>query len=456
MDVNVTGRSRFPIAWSAAAALILSMLSVSFVHAATGVYTSVPLKKVDEPLLKAANDSEALFVRRGLVYNDPDLQAYVQSVADKILPRTTDAYIRYRISILRDSIPNAFAMPDGQIYIHSGMLALMENEAQLASLIGHEANHVAGHHSILAHRDLRNKAITGAVAGSIVGIFGGSAAAYGLNLLLVTSLFNFSRDLEEEADQRAVARVIEAGYNVQEMPRLFALMMEDTEGLRPTMSTMWSTHPMLAQRVLYLSARPEIRNFDDLNAVVGIEAFNAASRDVAIRTIQDDIDGNYPREAIRLTQTLRERYGDDAELLTELGDAWRALGPRSPESQGDVTNKQKKKNVRARLSKSREEAQDDMLASIEGRMQYESNMKQAMSAYLAALALDVSYAPAHEGLGEAQFALAAHRDAARSFQQYLKLEPQALDRSIVMDRMREIVRELKAQRARESNNQPEE
>lgn len=456
MDVNVTGRPRSAIAWSTAPALILWMLSVPFVHAATGVYTSVALKKVDEPLLKAANDSEALFVRRGLVYNDPELQAYVQSVAEKILPRSTDAYIRYRISILRDSIPNAFAMPDGQIYIHSGMLALMENEAQLASLIGHEANHVAGHHSILAHRDLRNKAITGAVVSSIAGIFGGPSAAFAVDWLLVTSLFNFSRDLEEEADQRAVTRVIEAGYNVQEMPRLFALMMEDTEGLRPSMATMWRTHPMLAQRVSYLSARPEVRDFDDLNAVVGIQAFNAASRDVAIRTIQDDIDGNYPREAIRLTQTLRERYGDDAELLTELGDAWRALGPRSPESQDDVSNRQKKKNVRARLRKSREEVEDDMLASIEGRMQYESNMKQAISAYLAALALDVAYAPAYQGLGEAQFALAAHRDAARSFQRYLKLEPQSLDRPIVMDRMREIVRELKAERARESNVEPEE
>ena len=440
----MTGRLQSYLRWGVTAALLSSTVSVDEAHGAAGIYAPVPLKKIDRPLLKAASDSEALFVRRGLKYRDADLQAYVRSVADKIFPLSTDDYIRYRISALRDPIPNAFAMPDGQIYIHTGMLALLENEAQLASLIGHEANHVAGHHGIVAHRDLRNKAITGAVAGTVVGFFGGSAAMYGLNLLLVASLFNFSRELEEEADQRAVARVIEAGYNVQEMPRLFALMMEDTEGLRPTMSTMWSTHPMLAQRVLYLRSRPEVRNFDDFNAIVGIDAYNGAMRDVAIKTIQDHIDANYPREAIRLSQTLRERHGDAADLLTELGDAWRALGPRSPLSQDRISNRKKKKNVRARVKKSREQLEQEMLASEEGRMQYESNMQQAASAYRAALALDVGYAPAYEGLGETQFAMAEHRDAARSFQKYLKLEPQAPDRAIVMGRLREIVQALKA------------
>jgi tetratricopeptide (TPR) repeat protein len=135
--------------------------------------------------------------------------------------------------------------------------------------------------------------------------------------------------------------------------------------------------------------------------------------------------------------------------MAELGDAWRALGPRSPTSRDDLTDKEKRTNVRDRVLKSREEREQEMLTSIEGRMQYESNMQEAVAAYLAALALDVGYAPAHRGLGEAQFALAQHREAARTLQRYLKLEPEALDKTIVMDRLRDIVKELKAEQERE-------
>ncbi|MEJ2131218.1 MAG: hypothetical protein P8Y95_06260, partial [Gammaproteobacteria bacterium] len=113
------------------------------------------------------------------------------------------------------------------------------------------------------------------------------------------------------------------------------------------------------------------------------------------------------------------------------------------------TDKEKRTNVRDRVLKSREEREQEMLTSIEGRMQYESNMQEAVAAYLAALALDVGYAPAHRGLGEAQFALAQHREAARTLQRYLKLEPEALDKTIVMDRLRDIVKELKAEQERE-------
>ena len=90
----------------------------------------------------------------------------VRRVGHALRPPPSDDYIEYEFFVLRDPSPNAFALPNGHIYVHTGMLARLRDEDQLAALLAHEINHVAGHHGIVDHRATRKKAIAGMVLGS--------------------------------------------------------------------------------------------------------------------------------------------------------------------------------------------------------------------------------------------------------------------------------------------------
>jgi predicted Zn-dependent protease len=80
---------------------------------------------------KALNDS-------ALIYRDNQLEAYLNSVVRRLQPPDLPSRLSFKIVVVRDPYFNAFAFPNGVIYIHTGMLARMDNEAQLAALLAHE------------------------------------------------------------------------------------------------------------------------------------------------------------------------------------------------------------------------------------------------------------------------------------------------------------------------------
>jgi len=81
------------------------------------------------------------------VLHDPDLQAYIDAAGNRVLgDRPVPEKVTYRFLVLRDPMVNAFALPNGSVYITTGLLALLENEAQLAGVLGHEAAHIYERH----------------------------------------------------------------------------------------------------------------------------------------------------------------------------------------------------------------------------------------------------------------------------------------------------------------------
>src|SRR5262245_43805018 len=116
---------------------------------AAGVYEPLPITKDEEHLVKEANDLGGYFATQALLYPDSEVLSVVRRVGHEIRPRPSDDYIEYEFFVLRDPSPNAFALPNGHVYVHTGMLARLRDEAQLACLLAHEISHVAGHHGIL-------------------------------------------------------------------------------------------------------------------------------------------------------------------------------------------------------------------------------------------------------------------------------------------------------------------
>ena len=146
--------------------LLALLAGISYSTTSLGQYIYEPLEGGGRNnLVKVAKETEELFVRRGVLFKDIELQEIVDRVGASIFPQLLDDFIDFRIYLIRDPSPIMFSLADGQIYIHTGLLARLDNEAQLAAVIAHEAHHIAAHHHILANNSRRRKAsIAGGIA----------------------------------------------------------------------------------------------------------------------------------------------------------------------------------------------------------------------------------------------------------------------------------------------------
>lgn len=414
-----------------------------------GNYGEVELTGKDYHLIETSEEMHDQFQRRGLRHSDRELEAWLQEIGNRLVPETTDFYQQYRFYLLHDPSPNAFALPDGQIYVHTGLICRLKNEAQLATLLAHEINHVAGHHGVLAYRSQRKKAGAGiffSVVGAAAGGWGDLAGAL-INVGLVSSIYGYSRDLEQEADVKGYERMLDAGYDVREMPMLFEILGEDFEGLTPRMSGKWSTHPDLVLRGQYTSELVTGTSDDNLAKLhLGGDDFRSRVRPLALNTVRDYILEDYPKTALKLAQDLVEEDPEDAAALVAMGHSYIALGARSEYAvETPLSNKEKKQQVKIRSKLTRDELRAQAEQSPEAKTNIEHNLAEAEKAYLAALDMDQNAVEAHAGLGETYLRGGKYRDSGRELMTYLKLRPEAPDRSIVMDDLRDIAAILKTE-----------
>lgn len=189
----------------------------------------------------------------GELYNNPILLRYVNSLGQKIVP--TGSPNLYSFKLLLDPVPRAEALSTGTIYISTGLVALLDNEAQLAYILGHEIAHIERRH---AYNEIRNsileeefdrekqsdvdkkKKIFGAVAAvggaAIGGAAGGASGALiggGIGVLggaiggalLFRNKFQpteWSTVFEDEADEAGLKYMLDQNYDAREIPRMYA------------------------------------------------------------------------------------------------------------------------------------------------------------------------------------------------------------------------------------------
>jgi beta-barrel assembly-enhancing protease len=403
--------------------------------AAGGVYDSVPIDKDEWRLIEESKDLEGYFNAQSLLYKEPHVLELLRRVGHEIRPQPTDDYIEYEFFALRDPSPNAFALPNGHVYVHTGMLARLRDEDQLAALLAHEINHVAGHHGIVDHRATRKKMIAGMVLGGLGGW--GSVISIGLQ----TSVYGFGRELEQEADDRAAAVLSASRYDPHALPEVFDILGHDYEGLDPRTPTIWSTHPEIRARAqtsrTLVAAMPRRERH--------LDAFESAVVEMRSMTIQDYVQDDYPHTAVALAESLVERYPNDPRVLHLLGDAWQGMGARGPLDPAELTNSDKRQNRRERVRRTRAQRLAELLLTEEGRAAYAANLVRAEDTYRRVLALDPGFAAAHRGLGEVYEQQERARDAAEAYLTYVKSSPDAADRPIVMSRLRALTAKLKGE-----------
>ncbi|HUO81525.1 MAG TPA: M48 family metalloprotease [Gammaproteobacteria bacterium] len=147
-------------------------------------------------------------------YEDEELQAYVQSLGERLAKTSHRSDLEYHFTVVEDDAVNAFALPGGYIYVSRGLIAHMNSEAELAAVIGHEIGHVTGRHAV--RQQSRAKLLN--TLGSAVGVVSGVPIAGGAASIAGGALVRgYGRSLELEADELGAEYLAKAGYPTEAM-----------------------------------------------------------------------------------------------------------------------------------------------------------------------------------------------------------------------------------------------
>jgi len=228
-----------------------SMIVALLVVAVTGCATS-GINKGDFNLItspeEAAMGKEFATEIEGQyeIYDDAELVSYVQSVGGRIATVCHRQDIEYHFTVINKDEMNAFALPGGYIYIYTGLMKVLDNEAQLAAVLAHEVGHVTARHSTE-----RLTAMYGAqIAVSL--LLGDNPQEYKVliaNIFSTTGFLAYSRANEFEADRLGTSYTSLAGYDPEGMAELLGKFI-DTESREPSKLEEWlSTHPPARDRI---------------------------------------------------------------------------------------------------------------------------------------------------------------------------------------------------------------
>ncbi len=205
-----------------------------------------------------------------LVVRDPELTAYVHGVMQRLLGEMA---ADFRVYIVRNPDFNASMAPNGMMIVHTGLLARIRNEAQLAAVLGHEAGHYFRRHSVQRWRSMKTK--TALMSIIAIGAAAGSGAsgnagnnwyemANAINAGIMLSIFKHSRAHEQEADAYGLRLLAEAGYAPHQAAAVWGQLISERmasaeardKRYRDRSRSALSTHPPTESRMkdLRLSA----------------------------------------------------------------------------------------------------------------------------------------------------------------------------------------------------------
>ncbi|MBI4524903.1 MAG: M48 family metalloprotease [Deltaproteobacteria bacterium] len=350
-------------------------------------------------LWKEGRELQMRFDRSGLVYEDASLRSYVSRVASKILPEKIGKEIGFETKILKHPAPNAFALPHGALYIHTGFLARMENEAQLAAVLGHETSHVIHRHALQTFRNVKQAAAfatTLGVIGAPAGLYGLGAVALG-TVGALAAVSGYSQGLEEEADAEGLRLMVNAGYDPGEAPKVIENVKRYVEEEKINEPFFFSTHPRLEERKASYQRFLDIE-YKGRTGFRGKEEF-AANMAPAIfeNALLEMARGRFAMAQEGMEKSLAVEPGN-WKVHFSLGELFRQRG-------------------------------------------LEGDLERAEKAYRTAIDLEPRFAAAHRGMGLLYYKKGRADLARERFVRYLEIDPGAKDRAYIEQYLGEITTE---------------
>jgi predicted Zn-dependent protease len=263
-----------------------------------GLPAAQPMTAKDKQV--GAKAHEEILAEFGGAYAGPQAN-YVRGVGQKVAVQSglSNSQSDFTITLINSPVNNAFAIPGGYVYVTRQLLALMNNEAELASVLGHEVGHVAARHS--AKRNSRAQmgglaAMGATILGGLLG--GGQGAQLGQQLggqLATRWVMGFSRAQEYQADDLGVSYIAKTGYDPIASSTMLASLAAQTSldarilGRDEKALPQWaSTHPDPASRVVRAQQK----------AGAAVAAGKATNRDAFLAALDGILYDDDPKQGV--------------------------------------------------------------------------------------------------------------------------------------------------------------
>ena len=342
------------------------------------------LEEDERRLWLRSEEEEKAIGRSGVVYKNEELDLYLNEVAKRLVPPEILGSIPFKIVVIKSPLLNAFIYPNGVIYVHTGLLARMDNEAQLATLLSHEMTHATHRHAIKQFRDARNKTAFLAVL-----TYGTSGLAAPLGALgTLAAIRGYSREHEAEADREGFKLMVRAGYDPGEAPKLFLHLKQEVEEQKIKGPFFFSTHPRLCERLENYEALVRTQGQKGPNGIQNGEIFLQKTARVILDNARLDIKAGRFGAAQKAVEKYLRIKSDQAEGYCLLGEICRQRG--------------------------------------EG-----SDIEKAKQHFQKAISVDRFYPDSHKGIGLIYYRQGQKALAKEALELYLSLSPQAIDRGYI-------------------------
>lgn len=301
------------VGFGALAALGASAQDLSAIHVPPRFKR--PARDTDEGGLWGLMDREEQRIRKSpLAIRDEALHAYLTD----LICRLSDGHCPdIRVHAVRRPHFNAMMAPNGMMIVWSGLLLRMENEAQLAAVLGHELGHYLERHTVEQLRAQKEFA----VLSTMVGLIGGAGGFIG-QMSIMAGMFAFSREHEERADRMGMRLMRHAGYDGREAATVWGNLLDEariTEGRKAgEMNDLFTTHPATANR------RSDLLGLaGSAGGATGEEAFRKVIAPLRLGWIQDEIKRGQYEESLVLFDRMLRRDPKDGEVAFARGEVYR-------------------------------------------------------------------------------------------------------------------------------------
>lgn len=242
----------------------VAVLSLSFLLSTTGAFGQKP-KNIKpsrwnffspQQDVELGKEAAAEVEQQTAVINNEQLFGYINRIGSKLTKQAEAGQYPYTFKVVYDKSINAFALPGGPAFVHTGLILAAENEAQIAGVLAHEISHVALRHGTAQVSKANAAQLLAGVGGAMLG--GGSMlgqlAQLGAGLGANSLLLKFSRDAESDADLLGSRIMAKAGYDPIEMATFFQKLEDEEKKSGRSTPQFLSDHPNPGNRVKAVTA----------------------------------------------------------------------------------------------------------------------------------------------------------------------------------------------------------
>ncbi len=269
--------------------LVLALVAACATNPVTGRRELSLMSEGQE--ISIGQEQDPLVKKEMGIYNDPELQKYVSDIGLRLAKLSERPNLPWHFTVVDQPAINAFALPGGYIYITRGILAFLQDEAELAGVLGHEIGHVTARHAAQQY----TRGLGGQIGLIALGIFVPAARPFGdLTSTALGALFlKYGRDDELQSDELGAKYEAAGGWDPAGVPGMLSTLgrLDEAQGDRKGIPNWMSSHPEPLSRVKEIQPLVEQLRKTTPSA-------NATDRDALLRRIDGMVYGDNPEQGI--------------------------------------------------------------------------------------------------------------------------------------------------------------